>query len=143
MIFRWIILRTMFIFMICIWRLFTSTEASTWTRTQSAWSSFPQYSGGASSATAWATEISRTACLGWHNDKIFTIIMIIITGMAKHSNFLKLVIDTVRESYKSEEYRARWDSDQWKMLHYLHCQILFIEDGFQIGQDRDCLHQHL
>ena len=28
-------------------------------------------------------------------------------GMAKHSNFLKLVIDTARESYKSEEYRQR------------------------------------
>ena len=32
---------------------------------------------------------------------------ILILGMAKHSNFLKLVIDTARESYKSEEYRAR------------------------------------
>ena len=28
-------------------------------------------------------------------------------GMAKKSNFLKLVIDTAKESYKSEEYRAR------------------------------------
>ena len=30
-----------------------------------------------------------------------------VFGMAKHSNFLKLVINTAKESYKSAEYRAR------------------------------------
>ena len=30
-----------------------------------------------------------------------------VFGMAKHSNFLHLVIHTARESYKSAEYRAR------------------------------------
>ena len=41
------------------------------------------------------------------NSRYLIIITTLIIGMAKHSKFLKLVIDTARESYKSEEYRAR------------------------------------
>ena len=67
-----------------------------------------------------------------------------VFGMAKHSNFLKLVIHTAKESYKSAEYRARKDIFiELKALERSSTTSCLIVDGFLTALVRDFSPHHL